>query len=444
MGCKKAAAGANAGGKGAVAGAAKPARGVAAFFSAHRYFFLFFCGSLLYHMTVSACFGAKYGTDGISFTLHVINYDFGFCSKLLPGEIFTLLCPNPTKAAITVYESALLLLVMTAVCAMLEKLMLTVPQADKKNVLYLIALYLLGTATFSMLFQELGLLDAYWFYISVLLVPCLRHRVLRFLLPVFFVLTVMIHFAAVVSYIPLFSLLLLYEMSLCRDRKERAVFAVIFAVCVLLAVSGSVDFMLNERKNLVYPDVASFNDALTARGADYYVYFDYTFYDDYTFLPDSSLPSFLLSGTGLPVFLEQAVNKVLMQVYYCYLIHKDLGFVMLYVHFALFLLLLPVYVSFYRVLIGVRKACADRLGRFALFCALFLSPLTYVSGVLFSTDPRWACHAYITLFTFLLYVLYRSGDDVRPVLAREMGRFSPALRAAYLLIYGVIVIEPYI
>ena len=414
-------------------------------FYSHRFFFLFLAGSVIYHFIVSTWFGAKYGTDGISYTLHIINYEFGFCSKFLPGAVFSFLFPHPTATAITIYESVLLFGVISAVSAMLEKLMLLTPEKDKRNVLILIFLYLCGTATFSMMFQELGLLDAYWIYLSVLFIPCLQSKVFRFILPVIFILAVLIHFASIVSYIPFFSLLLLYELSVTEEKKDRVVYSVIFVICILLSVSGSMYFLLRERQNLVYSDVAEFNNALKARGAEYFIYFDYTFFDDYSFLPDSDLPSFLLSGTFLPTSFELIINKVLMQMYYCYLIHKDLNYIMYFVHIVLFLLLLPVYISVYRILIAVRKKSADnKLKQFTLFCALFQAPLTYISGVMFSTDPRWACHAYLTLMTFFLFILYKNRDLVLPMIAEEMQKYTPLQKMVYLLIYGVFTFEPYI
>lgn len=415
------------------------------FFFRHRYFFVFLFFLYLYNFCVTTSF-EPWSIDTVTFENYILNYSFGFCTKFLPGAVAQLFIKNPTYENTSVYESILLMIAVIGICVLLDSFVRSVSKEYKKTVLLLLVFYLTGSCTFSMFFLELGMLDGYWMYFAVLFIFLLQSKYLRPILPVLFALTILVHYSTILNYIPFFALLILYEISFLEKKRERIVLWIVFVVSVAISFVGFAYFLVHERDNLTYKTAEDFNAVLKEHGAQYTIYFDYTFFDDYSFLGSNySDPKLVLSGTFLPVGVENIINAVIRQIHFCFLMHMDTDYMMIYTEIAMLLCVAPLLFVLYKGMIRYYNQCkVNRLLRFALVCTFFLPPLTFLGGFLSSVDPRWVGHSFLPFFTLYLYLIWRSKDrGILDELKREITGIPSSILVGYLLIYMIFIFHPY-
>ena len=422
-----------------------PRHGKQPFFRRHKYFFIFYLLLVVYHFCVSSAF-AIWETDAITFTNHIVDFSFGFCTKFLPGAIFQLFFKEPTRFNTSLYETVLLLGFLIILCGLLDHFIRSVPEAYTRMTFFLIVFFLIGPCTFSMLFNELGLLDAYWIYFAILFVLFLQYRFLRPLLPVLGFLTVLVHFSSVFCYILFFAFLILYELSFTKKKEDRIGLWCVFVLTVVVSAGTALYFVAYEKSNLVYKTVESFEDALNERGAALTLYFKYAFFEDYSFIgvqrPETMT---FIDNSPLPDWMKMLLNSVFIQLKYCWEIYKDKSFVPLFVFFGLFLSIAPLAVLIYKSLGFLYKQNGEnRLKRFSFLCAFLYMPVSFLLCALFSPDPRWVSHSFLPLFSFFLYVLYREKEKMLPFVKAKIQEIRPSLISLYFLIYSLFVYHPYI
>ncbi|MGN1442331.1 MAG: hypothetical protein ACI4XE_00675, partial [Acutalibacteraceae bacterium] len=137
-----------------------------------------------------------------------------------------------------------------AVAVFLEKFILQVPSDFRKTALIVLLFFITGPCTFSMYIIQLGMLDVYWVYVSVLFFICLYYKPLNiFIIPLFWIL-ILVHYASVLCFVPFFAIIMLYRISCLEKKRDKAFLWIIWVLSVVTTICLLVYFLLYERSNL--------------------------------------------------------------------------------------------------------------------------------------------------------------------------------------------------
>lgn len=367
-----------------------------------RYSLLFFFYSVIYQYVVVNRL-EPFHVSIVGFSYHLVDYkSMGFRSQLLPGSVFYgIFGEHATETAATVYETVLLLLFFAGTALLLERFFLKAEQQNRGAALVLLLLYLSGPFTFAVFTDELGILDVYWLYFSLLFFLFLEKRGLRLLIPVLYALCLLVHFSSILGYLILFSVLLLYRVSLETEKKTKGVYLSVFACSLAVTAGLFVYFLLFQAKDLPLTQEA-FHQLLQDRGGKYTLYYDYSFYNN--FAGKEVVPSEVFSVASPVLRTLQMIAAKCRFTFYSYGQEPVSSVVRLVLAV---LLLTPALCFLYKRLFGLFKSAAgSRLKRFSVFLMTVQFPFTAVLGCLFSPDIiRWTTHAFLVAFTMFLYVL---------------------------------------
>ena len=397
--------------------------------------------------------------DGVCYDFHAVDFGMGFCSKFLPGAIYNLFVKSPSPESATVYESVLLVLFYAAVSFLLERMVFVAPEKHRPVAFVLLAFYLTGPATFAPYIYNLGMLDVYWLFLSVPFIVMLQNRYTRLVLPLLIIPAVMIHFGAMITCVPFFALLILYELTRAEENYDRRQLTAVFCAMVVLAVSTFLYFSINDRNNIKL-DPAEFHQVMEARGAKestyYYGFYtgeEYASYDQVIHaVPEleryADAPVEILFPDHIDNFFVKMLNVFSYQIQMHFFIYSNLEIAEMTFPLValLFVVLLPSLVFFWWIYAQrFKEAKGKRLDRFVYFCLLVFFPFTTFGSLLISTDStRWVYHAYLSLFTMLLYLLYRERETAYETIAALLRRIPRFAVGLYYLICFFTVLDPYV
>lgn len=389
---------------------------------------------------------------------YAVDFSMGFVGRFLAGAVFHLFVSNPTPGAVTAYVRALMLLFCVAFSLLLERFWLSLPEAYRGLVFCLLAFFLTGPATFGIYFYQFGMIDTHWLILALPFVVLLQNKKTQWLLPLLFVPMVMLQYASLFNWVLFGGLLLLYELTLATEKKDRRRLAALFLASVALASGTFLYFQVNEKKNLTY-SLEEFNEVMTERGVEFLYYFDHMLYD--SFLADTpALEDQYAYYNDVPFIdhfpdmesnmFKDTVNRLSYMFrthtgYYVqnnwYGLKKTVGQMLL-----LTVILSPMLWLFYSVLHRKRKAAKGRfLPKFTFFCMMALYPVSAVAIIPISSDSvRWMAQGFLVLFSLILYMIYREKEAVLAVLAEKAERVPCPAAAVYYGIWFFTVLNPYV
>ena len=117
-------------------------------FYEHRFGLFFFVFLKAYSFIVSGNMQV-WKVDGITYSFHVVDFSMGFCTKLLPGAVCNFLFDEVTEAKVSTYLNILVAFCFLLVSLLLEKIVLSTGKEYRTPLIFLIAFFLTGPATFS-------------------------------------------------------------------------------------------------------------------------------------------------------------------------------------------------------------------------------------------------------------------------------------------------------
>jgi len=408
------------------------------FLYGHRFSIGFFIYLVLYNFIVVTRFKFWEVSEKGTYMHHIIDYKtFGFREGMLPGSIYYgIFGENASVKSASIYETVLIILFFLAVSILLERFMKHVEPRFRTAALVAVTVFLSGPFTFAVFTDELGMPDVYLLFFAIVFFFTVENRILRFLIPAVFVLLTMVHLSALISYIVLLGILLLYRISTeTEGNKKKALWAV-FAISIF-ASAGMVVYLLAFKKEMPV-SVNEFNSILESRGGKYFTYLDYTLYDyNYDVFGGNLYPQEIYSIAN-PVLraLKLAFAKLhFLHNDYMQYFSQGANLPLRFVISAV--LLTPLMAFFYKHIFRLFKSIdGNRLKKFSVFLMMVQFPFTLILGYTFSLDIiRWVSHAFIISFVMFLYVLYREEQTRTEVLeAVEKIRAVPATYI-YLLAY---------
>ena len=408
------------------------------FFHSHRIFFGLFLFMLVYETAMGSRF-APWQVSEHFYNFYAVDYGLGFCSRFLPGAVYRLFFPQVEGPVLTAVTAALLILFLTGLCLLLERLLLRTPDADRSLCLFFVLLYITGPGSFVLFSQWLGVIDFYWMLPCIAFMAALAYRRLRPLIPLLFVLMVLVHYGALLSYVPMMAVLLLYRMCIAQEKKERRSFGAVLVIGVCAAVALTGYFILFERKNVTL-SMEEFNAVLLSRGAKYTYYYDYNIFRNLSSEGDMSAEAYIYGGGSA---LQTLVRSVWMQLRTTIALHVKAGWSLDYV--LALLALCPVAVLVSAVLFS-RMRDPGTVGFFKK-AVYALPPLLFVfcfiASTLFSSDRfRWLSNSFLPLLTVFLYMAYCEKDAFWKAARKKTSVLPAASLIVFLMLYaGVVLAE---
>ena len=419
--------------------------GVRRFVLAHRYYFCILAFILLYsYVVVGKC--AAWQTDLAAFQFHALDFSMGFGSFILPGQIYQWICGAPGIKSLEIYQTVLMLVFFAVLAAFLERLLLCVEKKDRLLAGTLIFFFLTGPFTFSIFVTDLGVLEVYWIYLAAVFFFCLAYRPLNLLIAPLCILALMVNYAAMISCVPFFCILLLYKYVTETDKSAKKMLLATFIVCVAVSVPVFVYLTLYTQKNAVY-SFEEFNKIMRARGVKQLSYVNILLYgrdsedfpaEFYRVMEDSALYT---KGTDLTLiqtllnFIVMRITYVLFSLWY----HNPTRAI------VPFLVILPIVALIFRFCFReLRNRQNPKLRRFVFFCMPALFCLELFVSLLVSHDTiKWIDYMFLPLFTSFMYVMRREPEKTAAFVRRAVSAFNPTQIAAYGAGYAFFVLWAY-
>ncbi len=402
------------------------------FLYSHRVFFGLFAFLAAYEACVANSF-SKWQVGEHFLSTYAVDFSLGFCSRFLPGAVYRLLFGDVNERLLSVLLTVLLLLIFFVLCILLERLLLKTPRNDRPLCIFAVLLFITGPASFSLFTQWLGVIDVYWICLCLLFVFALSDRRLYFLIPAVFILTVLVHYGALISYVPMMAVMMLYKLLRCDEKGERRYLGTVLVLSAVCAAGLTVYFILFERRNLTYT-MEQFNEILLGRGAKYTYYYDYNVYRNISSEGNMSVEDYIYGSANPAVIL---FRSVWMQIRMTVALRLTAGLTVEYV--LGMLVLCPVCA----VLISVFIARARDTGikGFLRRAVYLLPPVLFIgcftASTLFSSDVfRWLTHSFLPLATVFLYMAYYEKDRFWSILRKRLSGVPAAALAAFWFLYA--------
>ena len=412
-----------------------------------KYTLVFFVFVTAYNfLIVNRC--SLWQADYMTYSYHLVDFSFGFGSRLLPGAIYHLFFKEVLPAQLNIYLTVLMLLLFLAVSALLAKVILAQPDKSSANSLFVLSLFLLaGPCTFAIFTKLLGIIDVYLVFFSVLGLVCFSNKYLKYLLPLLFIGMILVHTAALISYILFFALIIFYEI-VKSDKAGRRGYIILAAISFVAVVGLVLLLAKYERASLRYT-MEEFDRELERRNhfdnVPYTVYYNYYFYDtfeirNYSF--EQARNTYLLPPDTS--FLPAGITALIKKFYSIIVLEQNIykAYPQFYLQFVLILALLaPLLFLFYRYWGKKAKQARGALKIFYI-AAMLQFPLSML-GCFFSADiSRFYTHAFLVQSALFLYVLYKEKDsfDIR---FESKAFVRNILIILYFAVYAFTYVDPY-
>ena len=406
-----------------------------------RFFFGIFAFILFYMFAVVGhC--SKWEIDESIYSMYALDFSFGFVSRVLPGALYNLIFPALRYETLFWYETALYLLFFAGLAAFLARLLRQAAPEQRGLCCVLIFLFITGPTTFSIYVTDMAIPEVYWVFCAALFFLFLAYKPLYPLIVPLCAVTLLVNYLAILCFVPAFCILILYKLTVTRDKREKALLAVSFFLSAAVSIAVFLYFVFTFSDNLVY-SFEDFQRILRERGAENLFFPNSIFYQKFDDLEGTLQEQTL----GLEDFdPNDPVQK--------FLYYLKLAFVFAKYYFTFDVLLgflIPVLLVSPVLYVVVRfcfRQIADRqnpaLRRFVFFCMAAL-PL-FTNAVAFFTSMnhlKWFAFSYLCLLGSFLYVYYCERDDVYAYLREIRDKGSGAQLAAYCCVYSFSIFSAY-
>lgn len=420
------------------------------FFSKHKFMFSCFTMIIIFQLAGNGD-RIPIHYDNLCYTFHIVDFSLGFISKVLPGQIFMWIFKNPTVELYKAYSIALLAILCLIISYFLEKIYLCAPKEYKSTYAYVIVLFCASGFVFNMFFCAIGIIDVYWIVAVVAFFLSLQSKKTWFLIPVCFLFLVFVHYGAMLCYIPLLSIILLYEASNLEGKDKKTILAIL-AISIVLSVGFVLVFLYNE-SHMDDWTKEKLHSFIESRGGTVYIFYDYVVLKEMDLTKwgvDILIKqSELFNFSFLPNFLNGFLNRFAYQLYLNY--QMTLAFVqklvdnILWIYASIVLVGIPYVYFYYKCCRQLYKRCENKLKKFSLFCALALFIIAFFSLTILSMDKvRYSHHSIICIFVFFLYIMFREKDTFAEIVSSNMKKINLIHLLLFLVTAFLLRCYPYI
>ncbi|MBQ9913843.1 MAG: hypothetical protein IJO73_06415 [Clostridia bacterium] len=387
----------------------------------HYYSVFFFLFLLIYSCAVPGEL-KPWEIYGVTQSFHAVDYSMGFCSRFLPGAIYSFFFDSYDEQLMNIYLSVLMIVFFFILSIFLEKFMLNVASEYRLIALVILLFFITGPATFSIYIKVLGMFDVYWVFSALLFFILLSKKETWFLLFIPFLVCVLTYYVTWLCYIPFFIIIVLYKISVTEKKKDRIYLWSSLVFSVIASVALTIYFVLFEKENLIYSE-DEFVNVLNARGIGYAAYYTECLY--------YHVEDTIVTGN----ILDELMFRLSI----------NFNNFNMFLPIPLYLLLAPVVVLVYRFFFKQISICGSKMKKFSYVCMLLLFAGTLVSTFFMSMDfVRWAGHAFLPLFTGFVYVLHNEGSAAWETVKEFFEKYPLRRIIVFLIFYAAVVYDPYL
>lgn len=375
--------------------------------------------------------------DGITYSIYAVDYSVGFCTRLLPGAVFNLLFDdiNPQKA--TYYYYFLIAFCCLFFSFFANRLLKSFSKEQKRYGFIFILLGFTAFVVSSICGDIFSLLDLHWYVAAVFFFICVSDKKLYIFIPLTFIALILVQYASILCYVPMFALLMLFKITRCESKKEKYLLTVVFFISCIAALALTVYMLLFETSNIKM-SMYEFIDFLKEKGGTVFYYYVFPFFrtvpegiewiateeeiNTYNFIEvDMNQPKIMIM-----------IQTVLQQIQYNSVMAYHDGFLL---DFAIYI---PFIFFVYKLLFFmIRDKEATKIQKFVFLCTMLLFVIITVFGFLFSTDTaRWFGHSVITVTALTTYYT-ACKDKYRMRLCDELRKIPLGL----VILYGLFLFD---
>lgn len=174
--------------------------------------------------------------DSNTRTAYLLTYEFGFNAQSLIGSVLSVFTDTITARLIYGLSVVSFLVLAAQISLLLGRLIRNTLPAQQSSVILLCLLFLASPLSITyLLSMNTGRLDVYWLLLTLLALSWIKHRVLRWTIPLLCAVAISIHQGYMVTYMPALALPLFYEAFQAKFSKTYAtVFG--FSCAILLSL----------------------------------------------------------------------------------------------------------------------------------------------------------------------------------------------------------------
>ncbi len=355
---------------------------------------------------------------------YLIDFSMGKTSRLLVGSIVKLLNADPSPEWIGGFATVVLALVLLMSSIVIGKVIRSVGNEYKPQVLVLTAFLITGLFTFSGFSEFLGVLDIWMFIAALLAVVCAFNKYLRWFIPVLCVAGVLVHNAFAITYFPFIILVVLY---LAASEEKKGVNITVFVLSCIATVALTL-FVTMKSTDAVTVNQQQIYEALKHRGG--YTYDDHGIGYILFYLLD--IPPEYTGYTAEMVAQASIFERFVMMMKF------NLSSISLGYTLAVTASGIAVIAAFWVIWIKCIRNTADKSKRFVYLCCM-LSVLAIPVGMLVAFDfIRWFQACIITQFGMVMLMFYKKDEafEKTAVQLREFFGNKKLLLALIFIVYS--------
>lgn len=422
-----------------------------------RYTALFFV-TFTVHM-FSVCDYSLPKLAPVSYTVHLLDYGFGFCARFLTGQIYKWITGGDYRyLSVRLYERILLIIAFLLISILLNKFVMAAPAKSRKWYVLVAMFYCMGPMTFSLYSYGMGIIDVLWIIFTPLFLFALGNKYAKYAAPLIIIPMVLVHFTVMTCYVILLLFILIYHASQQTDKKQRIIWGGLFCATLLIGSLFSLYLILFESSNITHSaeeatrivyersqigeqtDLVYINFDIYRIVSDdnSMVWYEGTTYPYKVLTDDILIPA---GSTSLPAFLVNAINAAwpnfnFHMTYYLSEagITRELSALM-----SEFIFLIPpiAFVMMYWVhRMKIAKEENKKFQRFIFLMAILYMPVALIFWFFFSIDYfRYFNHILIVEGGFMLYVLMCNPEDSSEWLKREFQSYDKRIFVMYAALY---------
>lgn len=203
--------------------------------------------------------------DNYYYPLYVINYDCGYCSRLLIGAICALFF-GETLEAVSIIR--LLLCVYFFACLILSIFINNYLKNTKYEMVGVYAFFMVISPSMLAFLRFLGTLDLFWIAFVLASLWLVDKKGWRWLVPVFCVISLCIYELFATTYLPVMAIIVFYQFA----KKPNVSNFIYIAVCALVVGTATVYFLIlgDSTMKMTSDEMVSFaRNRLDEQGRDF-------------------------------------------------------------------------------------------------------------------------------------------------------------------------------
>lgn len=378
-------------------------------------------------LCIQACINIdfKVGMNDNFYAYYLADFSMGKTSRLLIGSLVNLLTDSPNRKWLNCF-AGIVLMVALAFTAMLVGRIIKLSDKEIRPTIIVFSLFFVsGAFTFWGYSRFFGMLDIYMYLLTVISLIAVRKRMLKWLVPLFCILGVLVNYAYIVSYFPIVALVLLYLIVTQKNKASNV--AVFTLACIMAGLLALYCIFLGKNSATVTFD--EMQSIMEQKFGEKIEYEKISYYNFYLFGYD---PSEVEYGADLselsPVEFIKALRWFLVT-------QHGLSFTNF---FSVMLGVFPILGFFWFVWIKCIKLSKRISEKFVYICFM-VAPLFVVVCCFLSTDiTRWAATGVMTQFGLGYFMVLTNDEYFKEVMLQiKAGLKGKAVWAAMIWIIYV-------